>query len=151
VTALTLPVLTKYLQGDYSDLRVSYFVYTETGLSLIASNAGTKPGTIKSCKLLLYRDDNPTRIILPFNCDLAGRNQSRIVKGGEVTELFFNINTPSWFKQVVWREAKGDTSLINNGVFKLKLEVGIVQYDKTNEEIMSSTPTAAKDLLYDLR
>jgi hypothetical protein len=148
VSAITLPVIIKYINGDYSNVQLSYFVFTETGIGLVLNNNGTKPGTLKSCKVNLINKNNPQIIIQSFTCDLDHRYPSRIINPSGVSDLYFTINTPLFFKQKVLEVTKGDISLVNNGDLEIWVEVEILQYNKKDPETIKNSATVAKDLFY---
>jgi hypothetical protein len=135
VLGSTIPVFTSATRAAASDLSVQAFFYTDSGLSLLVRNRGSRPGFVKSCKVAIINDGNR---VWDFNFNLDGRTSSRIVGPDALQEVFWKTDM-NWVETYI--QKNGLLPKVASGELKARVEVELGLYEgKVGNAIVGETP-----------
>lgn len=122
--SLSVPLLAPFLAQQKSDVRVS-FQYFEAGAArFVASNGGSRPGTIGEAWLDYVGNDMPERHYLVENTG------NRFIPPASSRQLSFTIPCEDTFPGVHYQRSEGFES---HPISATELVVSIVQFDGERE------------------
>jgi len=131
VSAVALPIFRTALRPARSEVRKVDYYYTDTGVSILLENKGSKHGFVSSCKMDVL---DGSQYVWSFNFNLDSRSPTRVVPPDSVVEIFYRTDR-TWMGKLLGQKFGSDWEKTKIDSLSTKLTIGIRQFDGSESSI----------------